>query len=117
MKLWQLDTYETLSLLNYTTLTTTQDCEAYRFQGSQQGWQLVGSLESKGKPGVGGHRDESALNMFKQMDLRGKSKDDSQLKTLHQNTISTLRVFEGAGQNVRRFSSKFSSASMHVGGC
>lgn len=41
------------------------------------------------------------------MDLRGKSKDDTQLTTVHQNTISTLRVFEGTGQNVSKFSSKY----------
>ena len=73
------------------------DCEAYRFQGSEGGWQITGSLESKGRPGLGAEREESAFNMFKQMDLKGKTKDDTQLKTVHQNTISTIRVFEGSG--------------------
>ena len=62
-------------------------------------------MESKGRPGLGDQREESALNMFRQMDLKGKVKDDTQLKTVHQNTISTVRVYEGAGGAVKKFSS------------
>ncbi|KAI4154792.1 MAG: hypothetical protein LQ340_001440 [Diploschistes diacapsis] len=80
------------------------DCEAYRFQGNEQGWQITGSLESKGRPGLDGHREESALNMFKQMDLRGKVQNDTQLKTVHQNTVSTVREYERAGGTLRKFS-------------
>ena len=43
--------------------------------------------------------------MFRQMDLKGKnSKDDMQLKTVHQNTIATLRAYEVARGVVRKFS-------------
>lgn len=42
--------------------------------------------------------------MFKQMDLKGKTKDDTKLTTVHQNTISTIRVYEGSGGAVRKFS-------------
>ena len=83
------------------------DCEAYRLRGNEQGWQIVGSMESKGRPGLGEMREESALNMFRQMDLKGKSKDDTQLKTVHQNTIATLRAYDGlAGGALKKFSSK-----------
>ena len=51
-------------------------------------------------------REESALNMFRQMDLKGKAKDDTQLKTVHQNTISTLRSYGESGGTVKNFSSK-----------
>ena len=78
----------------------------YRLQGDQQAWQIVGSVESKGRPGLGGQREESALNMFRQMDLKGKVKDDTQLKTLHQNTISTIRGYDYAGGAVTKFSSR-----------
>jgi actin related protein 2/3 complex, subunit 1A/1B len=44
--------------------------------------------------------------MFKQMDLKGKTKDDSKLDTVHQNTITTIRVYEGSPGSVRKFSSK-----------
>jgi actin related protein 2/3 complex, subunit 1A/1B len=61
------------------------------------------------RPGMETAREESALNMFRQMDLKGKVKDDLQLKTTHQNTISTMRVYEEAGGNVQKFSSGFIS--------
>ena len=66
----------------------------------------MGSTEAKGRPGLGNLREESALNMFKQMDLKGKSKDDTQLKTVHQNTIMTVRAFDGSGGAVTQFSCK-----------
>ena len=85
------------------------NCKAFRFGGSESGWEIKGSLEEKTRPGMGAEREESAFNMFKQMDLKGKAKDDTQLKTVHQNTISTLRVYEGAGEKVQKFSSKLYS--------
>ncbi|KFY23041.1 hypothetical protein V491_02654, partial [Pseudogymnoascus sp. VKM F-3775] len=39
-----------------------------------------------------------------QMDLKGKAKDDTVLGTVHQNTISTVRSYEGDGETVRKFS-------------
>ncbi|KAG8525446.1 uncharacterized protein KY384_009090 [Bacidia gigantensis] len=81
------------------------DCEVYRLRGNEQGWQIAESMESKGRPGMGEIREESALNMFKQMDLRGKAQSDTQLKTVHQNTISTLRPFEATANGVKNFSS------------
>ena len=90
----------------YMALMFCQDCEAYRLRGSEQGWELAGSMESKGRPGMGAQRDESALNMFRQMDLKGKTKDDTQLKTVHQNTISTIRVYNGGSGGVSQFSSE-----------
>ncbi|PTB67021.1 actin-related protein 2/3 complex, subunit 1 [Trichoderma citrinoviride] len=81
------------------------DCEAFRFQGGEGGWQLVGTVESKGSAGHGEQREESALNMFRQMDLKGKVKDDTQLKTVHQNTIATIRPYEASGGRVTKFSS------------
>lgn len=82
------------------------DCEAFRFNGGPQGWQVSGTLESKGRSGGGGAREESAFNMFKQMDLKGKTKDDTQLKTVHQNTITMIRPYESSGDSVTRFSCK-----------
>ena len=55
---------------------------------------------------MGAAREESALNMFRQMDLKGKAKDDTQLKTVHQNTIATIRIYDESGGAVRKFSSK-----------
>lgn len=64
-------------------------------------------MESKGRPGLGEMREESALNMFRQMDLKGKSKDDTQLKTVHQNTITTIRTYDEAGGSVKKFSCEY----------
>ena len=80
------------------------DCEAYRLHGNDSGWEVVGSVESKARPGLGAGREESARDMFRQMDLRGKAKDDTQLSTTHQNTISTIRTYEASGGTVRKFS-------------
>lgn len=87
------------------------DCEAYRLRGNEQGWQIVGSIESKGRPGMEEMREESALNMFRQMDLKGKSKDDTQLKTVHQNTIATVRAYDVVGGAVKKFSCESPSPS------
>lgn len=87
------------------------DCEAYRLRGNEQGWQIVGSMESKGRPGMEEMREESALNMFRQMDLKGKSKDDTQLKTVHQNTIATVRAYDVVGGAVKKFSCESPSPS------
>ncbi|KAF1982382.1 structural constituent of cytoskeleton [Aulographum hederae CBS 113979] len=80
------------------------DCEAYRLQGNEQGWQIAGSIESSGRPGMSDQREESALNMFRQMDLKGKVKDDTQLKTVHQNTITMVREYGGGPGDVRQIS-------------
>lgn len=42
--------------------------------------------------------------MFKQMDLKGQSKNDTQLRTVHQNTINTIRVHTGQADNVQQIS-------------
>ncbi|KAL2271171.1 hypothetical protein VTJ83DRAFT_542 [Remersonia thermophila] len=81
------------------------DCEAFRFRGGEAGWELLGSLEAKGRSSAADQREESALNMFRQMDLKGKVKDDTQLKTVHQNTVTMIRPYEEAGGVVSKFSS------------
>ncbi|KAE8389978.1 Alpha/Beta hydrolase protein [Aspergillus alliaceus] len=80
------------------------DCEPYRFRGDENGWQLTGAIENKSGPGAGAIREESALNMFRQMDLKGQTQADIQLKTVHQNTINTVRVYEEANGIVSKFS-------------
>lgn len=76
------------------------DCGVYRFSGSSSGWQLSGSLEKAGPgAGAGAAREESALNMFRSMDLKGRSGgvDDTKLRTVHQNTIQKVRAYQGGG--------------------
>ena len=38
------------------------------------------------------------------LDLKGKVKDDTQLKTVHQNTITMIRPYESSGAGVSKFS-------------
>ena len=52
--------------------------------------------------------------MFRQMDLKGKTKDDTKLNTVHQNTISKIRVFSGSPGRVSKFSSKYISVGLRV---
>lgn len=65
-------------------------------------------MENKSGDGAGGAREESALNMFRQMDLKGQASVDTKLKSTHQNTVNTVRVFEEASGQVRSFSSEYS---------
>lgn len=82
------------------------DCEPHTFSGSESGWSHAGSLEGGKTASNGAVKEESALNMFRQMDLRGRNstQDDTKLKTVHQNTISTLRVYESSGGRVSKVS-------------
>jgi actin related protein 2/3 complex, subunit 1A/1B len=93
-------------------LAAGYDCGVYRLSGDENGWQLSGSLEKSekgdgGRPG-GPEREESALNMFRSMDLRGQrggtTQDDTKLKTVHQNSVNTIRVYEESGGRVGRVS-------------
>ena len=61
-------------------------------------------MESKSRPGLAGEREESAFNMFKQMDLKGKARDDTKLDTVHQNTITTIRPYAGQPGALAKFS-------------
>lgn len=80
------------------------DCEAFKLKGDESGWGIAGTVETKVQSGMSTVKEESALHMFKQMDLKGKVRDDTQLKTVHQNTVSTIRVYETAGDQVSKFS-------------
>lgn len=109
----------TTQLLPFTSLLWTSeseivaagyDCGVYRLSGSESGWQLSGSLEpqSGGKgSGAGEQREESALNMFRSMDLKGRASggvDDTKLKTVHQNTILKVRSYQESGGRVSQIS-------------
>ncbi|KAI6854837.1 actin-related protein 2/3 complex, subunit 1 [Hortaea werneckii] len=85
------------------------DCGVYRFAGDQNGWKLTEALEKdslSGKTGGEGGGEQSALNMFRSMDLKGRSGvvDDTKLKTVHQNSINTVRSYQEAGGNVSKIS-------------
>lgn len=99
----------TTQQLPFTTLLWTSedeimaagyDCEPFRFRGSiSEGWQSLGALDSS-KSRNSSVRESSARDLFKQMDLKGKSassasSDDVELRTIHQNTITSIRAYDG----------------------
>ncbi|KAJ3412392.1 protein 2 3 complex subunit [Chytridiales sp. JEL 0842] len=77
------------------------DCVPYLFSERGGQWQLVDKLD-KGKAKV--ETGNSAMNKFRQMDSRGQSTTDTELNSMHQNTITSIRSYEGSMNNVRKFS-------------
>ena len=53
---------------------------------------------------MAGRSEDSALNMFRQMDLKDSTKNDTKLTTVHQNTINKVRVYQGSPDRVAKFS-------------
>lgn len=114
-----------ISTLPYVTLTWTgedsvvaagHDCQPVLFSGSEAGWAFVGSLDdttsgggrSTAKAGSVGRLNSSAFNTFRNADTRGHTGDVSagtELLTVHQNTITSVRPYElGPGGTVSRVS-------------
>jgi len=77
------------------------DCVPYLFalRGSQ--WELVDKIDAAQKKAVS---TNSAFNKFRQMDSRSQEKSDVELSSTHQNTITSVRPYAVAGQNVTKFS-------------
>jgi len=82
------------------------DCHPVVFQGGIGGWQLAYSVDDPNKAESVVSREDTAFDMFKKIDSKGRNNvDDTSLKTIHQNTISTLRPYEGGIGAVTKFSS------------
>jgi actin related protein 2/3 complex subunit 1A/1B len=100
------------------------DCQPYVFSGNENGWKLIGSLDDTSAPKsalspsrfspVGpGRLNSAAFNTFKNADSRGLSspgvevgalKGESELFTVHQNTITSVRPYEGQSGAVTKVS-------------
>jgi actin related protein 2/3 complex subunit 1A/1B len=96
------------------------DCQPYVFSGNEGGWTLIGSLDdtsapkstlspSRFGPGGPGRLNSSAFNTFKNADSRGiggggASSQESELLTVHQNTITSVRPYEGESGAVTKVS-------------
>lgn len=120
--------------LPYITLTWTSedalvaaghDCQPILFKGSSQGWRAVGSLDDTTAPkssGAGaraspvGRLNSAAFNTFRDAEFRGRtnspglpggggaSSESPELLTVHQNTITSVRPYEGLPENVTKVS-------------
>ncbi|KAH0583701.1 Actin-related protein 2/3 complex subunit 1 [Termitomyces sp. J132] len=100
-----------------TLVAAGHDCQPVVFSGSEGGWQSVGSLDTAigsksmdagrgagygGNLGVG-RLKTGAFATFRDADTRGQSSisnsgslsTDTQLLTLHQNTITSIRAYQG----------------------
>ncbi|KAG6851282.1 hypothetical protein H0H93_011718 [Arthromyces matolae] len=102
------------------------DCQPVVFSGSDGGWQSVGSLDaatgskaSDGGRGIGyggnssvGRLKTGAFAAFRDADSRGQpsspgsasASTDTQLLTIHQNTITSIRSYEGYPGQVSKVS-------------
>jgi len=100
------------------------DCQPYVFSGNESGWKLIGSLDDTSAPKsaltpsrfspVGpGRLNSAAFNTFKNADSRGlsspgggggSSQGESELFTVHQNTITSVRPYEGQSGAVTKVS-------------
>lgn len=119
--------YVTLTWTSEDSLVAAgHDCQPVLFSGSPSGWQAVGSLDDTTAPkSSGGARgaltgsspvgrlNSAAFNTFRNADSRGLGSSpgggshlatDTELFTVHQNTITDIRPYEGAPGAVTRVS-------------
>ena len=87
------------------------DCQPFVFSGSEAGWQMIGSLDDTSAPKSSGAKlggaavgrlNSAAFNTFRNADTRGQSSPvsggssaDTELMTVHQNTITNVRAYAG----------------------
>lgn len=78
------------------------DCEPLRYVSQGGNWKFDAKLDAATQKAAGGN---SAFKMFQQMDSRGQTDSVStDLKTTHQNTITSVRVFESSGGKTTKVS-------------
>ncbi len=115
-----------------TIVAAGHDCQPVVYKGSERGWNLSGSLDDSTSPkssGVSGlpaksggggigRLNSAAFNTFRNADIRGQSgtpgrpgspttpstgtHDESELLTVHQNTITSIRQYEGEPGNITK---------------
>jgi len=129
-----------LNSLPYVTLTWTaedslvaagHDCQPIVYAGSEAGWQAIGTLDDTSAAGgakAGGARsgpvgrlNSAAFNTFRNADTRGQTSSssagegDTELLTVHQNTITSVRPYEvGADGRVARVSTSGADGKLVV---
>ena len=86
-------------------LAAGHDCAPFALVCQGGKWTLSDKIDTQVKKTA--VSQNSAFNKFKQMDSRAMSTTtvDTELSTIHQNTITTLRAFTVAGNQVTKVSS------------
>lgn len=97
--------YNSLVFVNNNKLVTAGfDCHPFVYEGSEQGWKQTQSIDDPKNKKVN-VVEQSALNMFRQMDLKGSTEPKSNtLLTIHQNTITKVKPFQYGSNGLIRFS-------------
>ena len=68
------------------------DCFPVVYEGSQSGWKLARNLDDpKSHKDRGQATEQSAMHMFRELDLKGTQNESTLLPTIHQNAIRTVR--------------------------
>ncbi|CAN6600531.1 actin-related protein 2/3 complex subunit 1 [Trichomonascus vanleenenianus] len=84
------------------------DCHPVVFEGDESGWQFKKSIDDPklSTRSQDASRESSALNMFKAMDLKGSeaAEGTTELPTIHQNTINTVRPYSSSNGVVTQIS-------------
>lgn len=98
------------------------DCQPILFSGSASGWRAVGSLDDTTAPksaGAGraspvGRLNSAAFATFRNADMRGQTGapgmpgagagGETELPTVHQNTITSVRAYAGSAGQVTKVS-------------
>lgn len=84
------------------------DCHPLVFKGDENGWKYSSSIDDPSKASKTEAKESTALNMFRQLDLKGTSdstSNTSELSTIHQNTITRIRPYAEQGGKVSKISS------------
>lgn len=69
------------------------DCVPFVFEGSLSGWKLVRSLDdAKSARDPSRTTEQSAMHLFRELDLKGTQNESTRLPTVHQNAIKTVRL-------------------------
>lgn len=81
------------------------DCHPVVFSGDENGWKYSRAIDDPSKASKQEQRESSALNMFRQLDLKGaEDSGTTELATIHQNTITTVRPYANSGGRVTKIS-------------
>lgn len=98
--------FRSLIFLNENEIVTAgHDCHPVVFKGDESGWQFSHAIDDPSKAAKHEQRESSALNMFRQLDLKGADDTgNTELATIHQNTITRLRPYASSSGRVTKFS-------------
>ena len=132
----RMSTLPLVTLMWASIVAAGHDCEPYTFSGNQAGWRLTGSLDDTSAPkstlspsrfdsGGPGRLKSAAFNAFKNADSRGffgrgagsSSQGELELLTVHQNTITNVRPYEGQSEAVTKVSTTGADGNLSSAGC